>query len=875
MLLSGRAQAEPVTTLQSTGDPGNRIDIAVLGDGYRAQELAKYVRDAEHVVAGLFAQEPFRTYRRYFNVHRVDVVSNQSGATHPELGIVVDTALDASYDCKGVERLICVNSSKINTVLQNSLPPAMRDVVVVIVNDPVFGGSGGALAVVSTHDDAIEIFLHEMGHTLGLLTDEYGGPPPPECDDSMEPVEANATMVVSREAVKWSRWIDVGTPIPTAEPADDVAGLYEGARYCDVGVYRPTYDSKMRSLGRPFERVNAEQLVRRIYNFVSPIDGSSPGADPLTVPKGEGRTFTVTTPEPENHVLTVAWRVDGEAAGSTISFTLETATLTPGPHTVEVQVSDRTEMVRSDPGAVLTESASWRLAVVAGANLTIVKAGAGDGRVVSTPLGIDCGGTCTASFGRGVTVTLTPSATGSSIFVGWSGAGCGGLGPCVLSLTSDTVVTALFERPAAASSVLTVTRVGAGGGRVVSTPAGIDCGSTCSAGFVPGTPVTLQASPLAGSVFAGWSGGVCRGLDDCVLALTTDTTVIAAFEPQLPAPVVLTVTRVGTGAGTVVSTPDGIDCGSTCTASFGAGVTVTLRPSALGGSTFTGWSGGSCRGTGDCALGLTEDTVVTATFDLTPAPVTSTTIAAAVLPGGRSIQVGGVAAAFATILNTGPSAASGCEMTPAPGVPATFHYQTTEPVTNGTTGTIDTPVDIAPGDRQTFVFALTPTAAIPPTEVAIGFACRNARPAPVVVGVNTLLLSASTTPTADIVALTATVGNDGIVTVPSVPGIGGFAVATVNLGASEMITATADTGATALPVAISLCETNPASGECISALAPAVTAQIDTNATPSFGVFIVASASIPFDPAVNRIVVRFKDRGGVTRGLTSVAVRTE
>ena len=184
-------------------------------------------------------------------------------------------------------------------------------------------------------------------------------------------------------------------------------------------------------------------------------------------------------------------------------------------------------------------------------------------------------------------------------------------------------------------------------------------------------------------------------------------------------------------------------------------------------------------------------------------------------------------------------------------------------------------MDIAAGAAQSFVLALTPTAPFPPTEVQFSFNCANSDPAQINVGLNTLLLSASLTSVPDIVALEATSTNDGIVNIGGTNGTGAFAVATVNLGASGSITASADTGAATLPVNISLCQTDPANGQCISGIGPSVTTQINANATPTFGIFVQGNGTVPFDPAANRVFVRFKDGGGVTRGSTSVAVRTE
>ena len=86
---------------------------------------------------------------------------------------------------------------------------------------------------------------------------------------------------------------------------------------------------------------------------------------------------------------------------------------------------------------------------------------------------------------------------------------------------------------------------------------------------------------------------------------------------------------------------------------------------------------------------------------------------------------------------------------------------------------------------------------------------------------------------------------------------------------------TTDTGSAILPITILVCQTDPVTGACMSAPATTVTLQIATNATATFAIFVTGIASVPFDPANNRVFVRFKDAGDVTRGATSVAVRTQ
>ena len=354
-------RAEPVTIVRNNGPSANRVDLLVLGDGYTAAEInsGKYANDVEQFVQGVFSQEPYHEYQNYFNVTRIDVVSAESGADkpNPPPGVFKDTAFDATYYCSSIQRLICVNTSKVNTVIANSgIPADARDIVMVLVNDAEYGGSGGSVAVASTNSAAVELILHETGHSFGQLADEYGGPPPPSCVTS-EPWQANATRETVRDVIKWNIWIDPGTPIPTGFASSGLPGLYEGAVYCTTGAYRPTFNSKMRSLGLPFEQINTEQIIKRIYNFASPLDGANPVS--TVVATGASQDFSVSVLQPWTHNLDVVWRVDGLVSGSGALFTA--GGLTNGQHTVTASMADATSWVRSDPAGLLTEIRSWTL----------------------------------------------------------------------------------------------------------------------------------------------------------------------------------------------------------------------------------------------------------------------------------------------------------------------------------------------------------------------------------------------------------------------------------------------------------------------------------------------------------------------------------
>jgi hypothetical protein len=244
------------------------------------------------------------------------------------------------------------------------------------------------------------------------------------------------------------------------------------------------------------------------------------------------------------------------------------------------------------------------------------------------------------------------------------------------------------------------------------------------------------------------------------------------------------------------------------------------------------------------------------------------------LPESRSVQTGTLATVYATIANAGPGTATGCAIMPLTASASAFLYQQTDPSTNVPIGMANTPADIAAGGAQTYIFALTPAAPIAPTDFVLGFKCTNTLLAPITDGVNTLLFSASTVAPPDIIALEATVTPDATEHVPGpLPNTGPFAVNTINIGVASMITAAADTGSTNLPqLVLSICQT--ALGACLAAPAPSVTLQVNHNDTPAFAIFAGALMPIPFDPANNRVYVRFKDQNALNRGQTSVAVTT-
>ncbi len=358
--------AETTTGYQTVIDNGpssNRVDLIVLGDGYTVSEIdTTYVNHVNSILNHMFnnGQDPFPRYANFFNAHRINTISNESGADKPPQGIFVDTAFDSYYFCGNIERLLCVSNSKVDAAKTTALAgaPFTGEMEYVTVNDTKYGGSGGRYAVYAGGNSlATEVALHEVAHSFDDLADEYGGSPN---YTGPEPREVNVT--TNPSGAKWNHWIGYDQPVIGTISA------YEGARYFDQGIYRPSSNSKMRSLGRPFDAVSREKIILDIYNLVDPLDdwlpngGSIVDSDP-----------TLWVDSIDSTVIDVQWFVDGNlvVGANAESFRPRDFGFTDGSHSITARAFDPTDWVRRDLNE-LEQSVSWSVDILPIPDVTLV-----------------------------------------------------------------------------------------------------------------------------------------------------------------------------------------------------------------------------------------------------------------------------------------------------------------------------------------------------------------------------------------------------------------------------------------------------------------------------------------------------------------------
>jgi hypothetical protein len=230
------------------GEPGDKVDLLLMGDGYTAAEMEKWHQDARRLTELLFKVSPFKERRDDFNVWAVDTPSTESGVARPSDGVQRRSALRVAYDAFGSERYVLASDNK---RLREAAAAAPYEFIEIVVNDRKYGGGGihNLYATVAA-DNAFTpyVLVHELGHHFAGLADEYYTSSVAYRSEGElpEPWERNVT--ADPQASKWKDLITPGAPLPTTWPKQE----FEVAQ-ASIQARR----HEIRSQGLPEEEIEA------------------------------------------------------------------------------------------------------------------------------------------------------------------------------------------------------------------------------------------------------------------------------------------------------------------------------------------------------------------------------------------------------------------------------------------------------------------------------------------------------------------------------------------------------------------------------------------------------------------------------------------
>lgn len=341
---------------------GRGVHLVVLGDGYAEDQQGLFREHVDAAIDSIRNDDGIGSHMGAFNIHMIDTVSVDSGADDNEQVDSRNTAFDSAYNCGGVLRLICANTLAMFETSLSEYPSV--DQIVLLVNDRRYGGSGnsgGSVAITSAYFP--EIAVHEMGHSLVDLADEYVDTLISETSGLLlfqEGRYKNVTALTDPSAVPWAHWIDPSIPLPQSFGENGV-GLFEGGLYRATGIYRPTFNSRMRSFDASFGPVNSEQWILRLYSLTEGIRGFAPTAESVEINAGESQEFLV-SPIFGADVQSVEWTLNGVVQ---VTDSPDKLLLTPpvGTHTVSLRVSDISGKIKLPPPHAGIFSWTWQLIV--------------------------------------------------------------------------------------------------------------------------------------------------------------------------------------------------------------------------------------------------------------------------------------------------------------------------------------------------------------------------------------------------------------------------------------------------------------------------------------------------------------------------------
>lgn len=354
-----------IQPLQQSGDPENRVDVYLLGDGYVLKDRAqkRHTELNRQLLRFFFQREACQAYRPYFNFYSVNTWSKEQGVDTPTHD--ASTAYGGKWSGMA-QGQVAVDTGLVYGALDQYAPG--WDTALVMVRRGG-GGTGGNRVAAFAHASP-GIAFHEFGHSFVGLLDEYSTQVSKRLPVGPGPVGINLTNSERIEDCPWKHWLDAKTP---------GVGLYRGGAGRSDGVWHPSQSCVMGTGGNEFCVVCREAFVLRVYEYARPIDEHKPrfGTVPVDSDRTKPITLSVTLLKPESHFLETKWtlqnralRVDREMLADgrvreSVSLAPSDLKLVQGyENAVFLEVRDPTDWVLSDPRGLLRQKVSWRFRVL-------------------------------------------------------------------------------------------------------------------------------------------------------------------------------------------------------------------------------------------------------------------------------------------------------------------------------------------------------------------------------------------------------------------------------------------------------------------------------------------------------------------------------
>lgn len=352
----------PIDTIQYSGPEA--VNFVLLGDGFTASEQRKFVTSAKNLYNALFKKIPMNKYRKWFNLFAIEVISNESGISHPGVlknGVyvcpegssmpikTVDTYFGIHFDSYNIHRLPCPDNSTEIYNLLNALIPNYQ-MVGILCNTSEYGGAGGSYLTCTLHSNASEILIHEFGHTFANLADEYFA------GDNYLGEYINQTTNKNSKTIKWKHWWGL-----SGVGAFPIGGSTKGN-----GYYKPVNGTcEMEYLNKEFCPVCREAIIEEIHKRVKVIAEYEPTSKSVTI-DGNDLTFTITRYyKGSSNKVDFEWSIDSKVLEDETTEQLviksnffETVT----PHTVKVKAHEINSFVKDPKHSTQhVSSVTWRV----------------------------------------------------------------------------------------------------------------------------------------------------------------------------------------------------------------------------------------------------------------------------------------------------------------------------------------------------------------------------------------------------------------------------------------------------------------------------------------------------------------------------------